>query len=115
VCAIPVGTAVMATIVRFSSWTAGAAAGLRGLRRGGHGIDHVLDQVDHLRGRRRVAQRLHEFLAHQRPGEAGQQLHVLGAAGVRCGDQEGQVGGPVGAPKSTAGDSRANPMVASST
>ena len=37
-----------------------------------------------------------ELLAHQRAGQAGQQLHVLGAAGVRGRDQEGQIGGAVG-------------------
>ena len=78
--------------------SAGFAAARRASRCGGRRgrVDHAVDQADHLVGRRRVAQRLHEILAHQGTGEARQQLHVLGAAGFRGGDQEGEVGGTVG-------------------
>ena len=60
------------------------------------GVEHLVDECDHLVGRRRLAQRLHELLAHQRAGQAGQQLHVLGAAGFGCRDQERQIRGAVG-------------------
>ena len=60
------------------------------------GVQHTVDERDHVVGRRRLPQRLHEVLAHQGAREAGQQLHVLRAAGLRGGDQEGQIGGSVG-------------------
>jgi hypothetical protein len=64
--------------------------------RGGRRVDHVVDELDDLAGCRCVAQRFHKVLAHQRTREAGQQLHVLGTTGFRGGDQERQIGGPVG-------------------
>ena len=89
---MPVGQAVTATSV-LGAALAGSAAGLGFSARR---VDDAVDQLDDLGGRRRVAQRLDEVLAHQGPGQAGQQLHVLGAAGLRCGDQERQVRGAVG-------------------
>ena len=91
---MPVGQAVIATRV-FGLSAAGFSARRRRLRLLG-GVEHLVDERDHLVGRRRVAQRLDEVLAHQGAREAGQQLHVLGAAGFGRGDQERQVGGAVG-------------------
>ena len=59
-------------------------------------IDDAVDQLDDFGRRGRIAQRLDEVLAHQGPGQAGQQLHVLGAACFRGGDQERQIRGSVG-------------------
>jgi hypothetical protein len=66
-------------------------------RRDGRGcrIDYSLHQRDQVTGRGCRAQRCDELLAHQSAGQAGQQLHVLGAAGIRCGDEEHQIGRPV--------------------
>ncbi len=88
---MPVGHAVTATSVLAFSGAAGF-----GRLRGAGRVEHAVDQFDHLVGGRRVAQRLDEVLAHQRTREAGQQLHVLGAAAFGGRDQERQVGGPVG-------------------
>ena len=92
---MPVGQAVMATMRP----GLGRGGGLGRGRGGRSGVDYgyrTLDQLDDLGGRAGVAQRFDEVLAHQRPCEAGQQLHVLGAAGVRRGDQEREVGRAVG-------------------
>ncbi len=70
--------------------------GCRGGGRCRRGVDHPVDQGDHLVGRGCVAQRLDEVRPHQRPGQAGQQLHVLGPAGIRCGDQEHEIRRTVG-------------------
>ncbi len=88
---MPVGHAVTATSVfgvvlsRF-----GCGLGLFGCR-----VDDAVDQLDDFARRGRIAQRLDEVLAHQCPGEAGQQLHVLGAACFRGRDQERQIRGSV--------------------
>ncbi len=81
----------------------GLDRGCRCRRRGGSGPDsggrrvhHTVDESDHLVGTRCVAQRLDELLTHQGASEAGQQLHVFSAAGLGGGDQERQIGGPVG-------------------
>ncbi len=60
------------------------------------GIEHLVHESDDLVGRPRVAQRLYELLAHQRAGQARQQLHVIGAACFGGRDQEREVGGAVG-------------------
>ena len=60
------------------------------------GLSTSSTRRDDLVGRRRVAQRLDELLAHQGAGQAGQQLHVFGAAGFGRRDQERQIRRAVG-------------------
>ena len=55
-------------------------------------VHHPVDQLDHLVGAAGVAHRLDEVLAHQRPRQCGQQLHVVLAARLGRGDQERQIG-----------------------
>ncbi len=76
-----------------AAWAFGAA---RGRRCGAVRIDHAVDQSDDLVGGLRRPQRCHEVRPHQSARQAGQQLHVLGAGAVRCGDQEHQIGRAVG-------------------
>jgi hypothetical protein len=59
-------------------------------------VQHLVDQPDHLVGCGCLAQRCDELLAHQRAGQAREQLHVLGAAGLGCGDEERQICRAVG-------------------
>ena len=91
---MPVGHAVIAIrVLGFSAAgvsAAGAAFGCPG------GVEHLVDERDHLVAGGGLAQRLHELLAHQRAGQAGQQLHVLGAAGFGRRDQERQIRRAVG-------------------
>ena len=55
-----------------------------------------VDQRDDIGSGGRRAQRRHEFRTDQRPGQAGQQLHVLGPGALRGGDEEHQIGRAVG-------------------